>query len=169
MHDVPDNDGDIIAAGPLRARLAAGQVRIGWDEPDWLGPGGVRAPNGVAGSIVALADESVLVLRLEAQDAQQALATGEFAAPAVAWDFTPSARLDGGAPDDLRAFGHQYTEFALPVFSDAAMERWRLLPIRPSVVLPLGLVAPDGRTILLAPLLGFHEQVIAVPDREHPQ
>ena len=54
----------------------------------------------------------------------------------------------------MRAFGHQYTEFALPVFSDAEMSRWRLLPFRPSVVMPLGLVAPDGRTILLAPLHG---------------
>jgi hypothetical protein len=63
----------------------------------------------------------------------------------------------------MRAFGHQYTEFALPVFSDAALSRWRLLPIRPAVVMPLGLVAPDGRTILLAPLQRFHEQVIGVP------
>ena len=63
----------------------------------------------------------------------------------------------------MRAFGHQYTEFALPVFSDAAMSRWRLLPIRPPVVMPLGLVAPDGRTMLLAPLDWFHEQVIGVP------
>src|SRR5258708_6750004 len=63
----------------------------------------------------------------------------------------------------LRAFGYQYTEFALPVFSDAAMARWRLLGFRPAVVMPLGLVAPDGRTMLLAPLDAFHEQVIAVP------
>ena len=171
MHGVPAADESrTVAAGPLRARISASaEVRIGWDEPDWLGPGTLRTPAGVSGTVSALDGEPVIVLRLEAGAAQHGLATGDFATPAVAWHFDPSARLDGGAPDDLHAFGHQYTEFALPVFSDAAMERWRLLPIRPSVVLPLGLVAPDGRTILLAPLLGFHEQVIAVPHREHPQ
>ena len=34
---------------------------------------------------------------------------------------------------------------------------------RPAVVSPLALVAPDGRTLLLAPLGAFHDQVIAVP------
>jgi hypothetical protein len=170
MHGVPHSEVEIMAAGPLRARVTgAADVRIGWGEPDWLGPGVLRTPDGISGSIFAIAHEPVLVLRLEAGSAPPACGNGDFATPAVGWHFDPSARLDGGAPDDLRAFGHQYTEFALPVFSDAAMERWRLLPIRPSVVMPLGVVAPDGRTILLAPLRGFHEQVIAVPDREHPE
>src|SRR6185503_10618137 len=81
--------------------------------------------------------------------------------------FDPRGRTDGGAPEGLRAFGFQYTEFALPVFSDAAMARWRLLDFRPAVVMPFGLVAPDGRTLLLAPLDAFHEQVIAVPARSN--
>ena len=137
------------------------------DEPPnpWTaGGGGLSIAAGwVRGTIRALEDEPVVVLRLEAREARSGFATGDFATPAVAWHFDPMARDDGGAPEGVRAFGHQYTEFALPVFSDAAMSRWRLLPIRPAVVLPLGLVAPDGRAVLLAPLVGFHEQVIGVP------
>jgi hypothetical protein len=158
-------DGDrVLVAGPLRVRVTGGGVvRLGWDEPDWLGPGRVVAPgNSIVGDVRVIADEPVAVLRLEARVAQTGLATGDFATPAVAWHFDPGGRDDGGAPEGMRAFGHQYTEFALPVFSDAALSRWRLLPFRPAVVMPLGLVAPDGRTILLAPLDWFHEQVIGV-------
>ena len=174
-----------LTAGPLRVRMTGGVLRIGWDEPDWFGPARLRVPgeppnlwaaggsgfaitaDWVHASVRAHGDEPVVVLRLEAREARQGLATGEFARPAVAWHFDPMGRDDGGAPEGVRAFGHQYTEFALPVFSDAAMSRWRLLPIRPPVVLPMGLAAPDGRTVLLAPLRGFHEQVIGVPsDRE---
>ncbi len=171
-----------ITAGPLRAELAGDELRIGWDEPAWLGPGRLVVPGQPANrwatgdhgiSIVADwvqatvqtlgPEQPVLILRLEARAPRRGFGTGEFARPAVGWHFDPTRRSDGGAPDGMRAFGHQYTEFALPVFSDAALSRWRLLPIRPAVVLPLGLVAPDGRTLLLAPLRSFHEQVIAVP------
>jgi hypothetical protein len=155
----------VVTAGPLRALISeAGVVRIGWHEPDWLGPGQVVTPSAsIVGDVDALDDEPVLVLRLEARAAVGGIATGDFATPAVAWHFEPERRDGHGAPEGLRAFGHQYTEFALPVFSDAALSRWRLLPFRPAVVMPLGLVAPDGRTILLAPLDAFHEQVIGVP------
>ncbi len=117
----------------------------------------------ITASVFALAQEPVVVVRLQATEARGRIGTGDFATPAVAWHFMPSAREEGGAPAGLRAFGHQYTEFALPVFSDEALSRWRLLPFRPAVVMPLGLVAPDGRTLLLAPLESFHEQVIGVP------
>jgi hypothetical protein len=173
----------VVTAGPLRAAVDVdGALRIGWGEPDWLGPArltvaGARVDAGVepdqdairltAGWLHAtmrvLADEPVVVLRLEAREARDDLATGDFATPGVAWHFEPGRRADRGAPEGMRAFGHQFTEFALPVFSDAALSHWRLLPIRPPVVLPMGLVAPDGRTMLLAPLDAFHEQVIAVP------
>jgi hypothetical protein len=175
-----------VTAGPIRAAVTAGgELRIGWDEPDWLGPArlsvaGAHAPATVASDVPdrtvqlaadwllaeirASAGEPVVVLRLEARERRDGVGTGEFAVPGVAWHFEPTRRVAGGAPDGMRAFGHQYTEFALPVFSDAALSYWRLLPIRPPVVLPMGLVAPDGRTILLAPLDAFHEQVIAVPD-----
>ena len=186
---VPDvEDSYSLAAGPLRVDVtAAGELRIGWNESDrnesdWLGPGRLVTPNasaaervsasassvrvesgGFVGEVRALTDAPVVVLRLEATALRQGLATDGFAQPAVAWRFDPRGRADGGAPDGLRTFGFQYTEFALPVFSDAAMAKWRLLGFRPAVVMPLGLVAPDGRTILLAPLDAFHEQVIAVP------
>ncbi len=185
MQLVPDRDEDVhtIDAGPLRVRLGAdATLRIGWDEPDWLGPATLVSPgiaavgpverSGSAMTIAsdwlrsevrALPGEPVVVIRLEALSAQHGIGSNDFAAPAVAWHFRPDARAAGGAPDGLRGFGHQYTEFALPVFSDAALSRWRLLPFRPAVVVPLGLVAPDGRTLLLAPLESFHEQVIAVP------
>jgi hypothetical protein len=171
-----------VEAGPLRARVdGSGTLRIGFGEPDWLGPARLETPGlaapvvsgssgrvhlesgWVVGEVGALADEPVVVLRLAARDAASGFATGELATPAVAWRFDPGSRSEDGAPDGVRAFGHQYTEFALPVFSDAAMSRWRLLPFRPPVVMPLGLVAPDGRTLLLAPLNSFHEQVIVVP------
>jgi hypothetical protein len=157
----------VITAGPLRVDLTAGELRIGWDEPDWFGPARLVVPEAAADAISSdvreLDGEPVVVLRLAARRALRAIGTGEFAKPAVGWHIDPARRAAGGAPDGVRAFGHQYTEFALPVFSDEALSRWRLLPIRPAVVLPLGLVAPDGRTILLAPLTGFHEQVIGVP------
>jgi hypothetical protein len=176
----------VVTAGPVRAAVTSdGELRIGWDEPDWLGParltiaGAAAAPTITSSAseasvrltagwlraeVCALAEEPVLVLRLEAREPRDAIGTGDFATPGVAWRFEPALRADEGAPEGVRAFGHQYTEFALPVFSDAALSQWRLLPIRPPVVLPLGLVAPDGRTVLLAPLTGFHEQVISVPD-----
>jgi hypothetical protein len=185
MLGVPDARGDIhtLVAGPLRVQLAAeGALRIGWNEPDWLGPGRLVTPEASAPSRVsssasgvkvesdsiigeagAVADEPVVILRLVARESRSGITTNDFATPAVAWHFDPRGRADGGAPEGMRAFGHQYTEFALPVFSDAEMSRWRLLPFRPPVVMPLGLVAPDGRTILLAPLQSFHEQVIVVP------
>jgi hypothetical protein len=183
VSDVSDI-GHTVVAGPLRVHVTADAVlRIGWDEPDWLGPARLVTPqpsgpprvsaserlvmfesDWIVGEARALPHEPVLVLRLEARAASSGFATGVFEQPAIAWHFDPRNRLEGGAPDGLRAFGHQYTEFALPAFSDDAMSRWRLLPIRPPVVLPLGLVAPDGRTVLLAPLQSFHEQVISVPN-----
>lgn len=185
MRRVPDtaDRGHTVDAGPLRVHVtAAGVLQIGWGEPDWFGPGRLAGPDEsapvrvtasgaavalaserVRGSVRAIAGEPVAVLRLEAPAALHGLGTGDFATPSVAWHFDPMTRGAGRAPDGLRAFGYQYTEFALPVFSDDAMSRWRLLPFRPAVVMPLGAVAPDGRTILLAPLDAFHEQVIAVP------
>src|SRR5689334_16191424 len=161
----------VVTAGPLRAAVAPdGELRIGWDEPDWLGParlsiagapaavsvtqrdsGNVRvAADWVLADVDALVGEPVVVLRLAVREDRAGVGSGEFATPAVAWVFEPGRRGSHGAPDGMRGFGHQYTEFALPVFSDEALSHWRLLPIRPPVVLPMGLVAPDRRTILLA-------------------
>ena len=51
MLRVPDvGSGDhTLTAGPLRVRsTAAGVLRIGWDEPDWLGPGRLVTPDAIA-------------------------------------------------------------------------------------------------------------------------
>jgi hypothetical protein len=66
-------------------------------------------------------------------------------------------------PEGTLAFGHSYTEFALPTRSAPDCAGFFLLPFRPAVVFPLWLVLPDGRALLLAPLDAFHEQVVAVP------
>src|SRR5947207_362160 len=105
MPGVPDaGDGNRrIVAGPLRAELTAGVLRIGWDEPDWFGPAQFVAPDaGFLGDVGALADEPVVVLRVEAREPREGIATGDFATPAVAWHFEPRARAAGGAPEDVR-------------------------------------------------------------------
>src|SRR5882724_2574921 len=151
MRVVPEPQGDShsIVAGPLRARLSTeGVLRIGWDEPDWLGPATLHVPgarespmvwaaddrplmsagmDGISSSVSALPGEPVILVDLEASEARGGIGTGDFAMPGVAWHFRPSDREAGGAPAGLRAFGHQYTEFALPVFSDEALSRWRPL------------------------------------------
>ncbi len=127
----------------------------------WEGP---RLP--VATSVRAYADLPLLVFRLEAREPIREFATGTFAAPRVAWPaFRPDARAPGGVPEGTRGYGHQYTEFAFPTFSDASLSNFFQFPHRPSVIAPLWLNAPDGRSLMLAPLDGFHEQVIAVPPR----
>jgi hypothetical protein len=106
----------------------------------------------------------LLVFRCEALEDLHGLATGAFDQPALAWPWLrPDLRRAGGVPDGTRAVGHQYTEFALPTFSDAGLAGFFLLPFRPAVVEPLWLTTPDGPCLLLAPLDAFHEQVIAVP------
>src|SRR4051794_36167434 len=121
----------LLRAGPLRVRVTpAGEVRVGWDEADWLGPGRLTVPDAsdaprvfatadavaiesswITAGVRAMVDEPVVVLRLEARSARDGLATGDFATPAVGWHFDPANRDPGGAPEDLRGFGHQYTEF----------------------------------------------------------
>jgi len=175
--------GQRIEAGPLEVHVnATGVVRIGWDQPDWLGPARLVTPadpsrtrvephtdrvaitaDAVLAEVRALPDEPVVVLRLAARAPITGLRTADFARPSVAWHVEPAARAAGGAPDGMHAFGHQYTEFALPVFSDATLSHWRLWPFRPPVVIPFGLIAPDGRTMLFAPLQSLHEQVVVVP------
>jgi hypothetical protein len=115
-------------------------------------------------AVRAYRDRALLVFRLEASEEVHGVATGLFDAPAVAWPWLrPVARRPGGAPQGLRSGGYQSTEFAFPVMGDAACAGMVFVPHRPPVVLPLWFTAPDGRTLLLAPLEGFHEQIAAVP------
>jgi len=122
------------------------------------------APLPVRTTVHAYRDRSLLVFRLEASTALRGVATRVFDDPSVAWPWLrPDLRAKKGLPDGTSVFGHQYTEFAMPTASDPSCANFFLLPIRPAVVEPLFVVAPDGRTLLLAPLDAFHDQVIAVP------
>lgn len=114
----------------------------------------------------AYRDRPLLVFRIEAPDGLAALATGELARPGVVWPWMHAhARAEGGLPEGTVAYGHAYTEFALPVFSDPSLAGFLILPEppRPAIVQPMALVAPDGRALWLLPLDAFHEQVMAVP------
>src|SRR6476646_7352719 len=126
-----------------------GAIRIGWGEPDWLGPmrfsaaAGQPAPftgedrlgafdghrfeaDGVNGSARAYRDRPVAVLRIEATRPLSGRATGTFVRPGVAWTMSPLERLDDGVADGTGAFGFQYTEFAMPTFADASLQGWFL-------------------------------------------
>lgn len=134
-------------------------LALAWDE----------TPLAVRCSVRAYRDRPLLVFRLEAAADLDGFATQIFDAPAVAWPWLrPDRRAAHGLPEGTRVFGNQYTEFALPSISDPDCAGFLLLPFRPAAVMPLLFSAPDGRTLLVAPLDAFHEQVIAVPRaREH--
>lgn len=162
--------------GPIALRFephgdgAPAPGATGFDGADDLGAfrGVALASAGLAlpveASVRAYAGSPLLVFRLEAKAALSELATGEFARVSVAWPaFDPEARAAGGVPEGTRTYGHQFTEFALPVSGDDRCRGYTFAPHRPAVVEPLLFIAPDLRTLLLSPLDGFHEQVIAVP------
>jgi hypothetical protein len=186
------------AAGGLRfALFDDGHARIGWGEPDWLGPVALalekEAPPALRGwepfsgeddlgpfrglalgfsplpwpvraSVRAYTDQPVLVFRSEATDELVGLATGELTRPALVWPWlSPGRRDPGGAPPGARGFGHQLTEFSFPTLSGDRLADFFLFPNRPAALAPLWLIAPGGRCLMLAPLDGFHDQVIAVP------
>ena len=140
-----------------------GAVRIGWGEPDWLGPIRSHTGDGVTASIEH-ADDRLVVLKLAADRDLQGIASGNFAQPTNYWSFATAERAADGVPADATGFGFQYCEFAMPTITDASLQGWFLFPARPSLVLPMMLIAPDGRTMLIAPLNSFHEQVMAVED-----
>ena len=155
------------AADGLRATVGAdGAVRVAWrGSDDWFGPATPPGDEGLRCTVRADASgRPLLVFRLEATADLTGLASGSFAEPARSWPhFRPADRADGGVAEGTTAFGFQYSEFAFPTSTDAGLARWLLLPHRPTVVWPLWLRAPDGATLLLAPLDGFHEQVVGVP------
>jgi hypothetical protein len=145
----------------LAAEIDGATVRIGWGEPDWLGPGTPLAAPGIEWSITAA--EEALVLTLSNVADGHGIGTGTFAEPAVGLAFDPKARLRAGCPDGMVAFGFQYTEFALPTRAGADLDDWFLLDFRPPVVVPMLLIGPDLRTLLIGPVDWFHEQVLVPP------
>lgn len=153
------------AADGLRATVERdGTVRIGWgDHDDWFGPATPPALDGVRCEVRAEHERPVVVFSITAERDLTGIATGTFAEPAVAWPhFRPRDRPSGGQPNGTRAFGFQYSEFCFPAHADGDLAGWGLLQHRPAVVWPLWLRAPDGRTLLLAPLDHFHEHVVGV-------
>ena len=114
-------------------------------------------------SVRAYADRPMLVFRSEATADVSDLATGAFDQPSVGWPvFTPGERRSGGVPDGARALVFQHCEFGLPCQAGADLDGFFLLPHRPPTGWPLLLAAPDGRTLLVAPLDAFHEQTIGL-------
>ncbi|HVV36505.1 MAG TPA: hypothetical protein VHC63_07850 [Acidimicrobiales bacterium] len=124
----------------------------------WLGDIRAEVTGGVDASI-DVHDDRLTVLTLRATRDLTGVATGDFSDPSNYWTFTPAA------PDGSVGFGYQYTEFGMPTIADGSLQGWFFFPARPSLVLPMMLIAPDDRTLLLAPLSGFHEQVGAVDGR----
>jgi hypothetical protein len=145
----------------LVAAVEGATVRVGWGEPDWLGPG--AALLGVDADSTITAEDDALVLTLSHREGSTGIGSGVFETPTVGLGFEPNARVDGGCPEGMVAFGFQYTEFALPTRAGPALDDWFLLDFRPPVVVPMLLIAPDHRTVLLGPLDWFHEQVIVPP------
>lgn len=114
-------------------------------------------------SVWALDELPVVVFRTEATIDLVGIATGTFDQPAVGWPvFTPAERLDGGVDPAARALAFQCCEFAFPAGAGASLDGFFLLPHRPPTGWPLSLSAPDGRTLLLAPLDSFHEQLVGL-------
>ncbi len=105
-------------------------------------------------------------LHLRADHDLTELATDRFDRPVnyVAW-----RPADGPDAADVRVGGTIWTQFALPVDSDAQL-RFRFdhgdFLVSPEVVFPLWIRRSDGASCLLAPLNHFHEQIVAVVDGE---
>jgi hypothetical protein len=115
-------------------------------------------------TVRAYRDLPVLIFGIEAGAELSKLATGAFERTSVAWPtLMPLARSVNGAPGGLRSYAHQWTEFAIPLFGDAACGGYTRAGHRPPVATPLLFLAPGGRTLLLGSLNHFHEQTIALP------
>ena len=176
---------------PDRATGTAGAVTIGWGESDWFGPGRLARgaesldmslsdpvaisddigaatsvvvhAGDVIGSVRAYRDVPIIVFRLEAARDLSGLETGAFDVPAIGWPvFTPGDRADGGVDPGSSALVFQSCEFGFPSGRGTALDRFFLLPHRPPTGWPLLLAAPDGRTLMIAPLDNFHEQTIGL-------
>ena len=165
---------------------ADGTVKVGLDGEDWFGPGRPSLPSGVGEPVTAVdqlgaaksvtvvdsdvrcsvraySDRPMLVFRCEAKTDLADITTGAFDQPSVAWPtFTPGERADGDAPHALRALVFQHCEFALPSNAGPSLDGWFLLPHRPPTGWPMLLTRGDGRTLLIAPLDAFHEQIIGL-------
>ena len=162
------------------------RVRVGWDETDWFGPGTTSRPatatvrgegidelgtwvsalvadGDVRCSVRAYRDRPLVVFRTEAATDLEGIDSGSFDEPSVGWPvFVPAQRRPGGAPSGMRAVAFQHCEFGLPTNAGPDLDGFFLLPHRPPTGWPLLLSAPDGRTLLVAPLDAFHDQTVGL-------
>lgn len=177
----------LTAAEGLSVDIAVdGTVRLGVDGEDWFGPGRpslsprvgeptttndqfgaakvVTVTTGdVRCSVRAYAERPLIVFRCEATRDLANLSTGEFDQPSVAWPtFAPTERANDATPTGLRALVFQHCEFGLPSNAGPSLDGWFLLPHRPPTGWPLLLTRQDNRTLLVAPLDAFHEQIIGL-------
>lgn len=163
--------GSLSIAGARRPGTGAGTESHGGDDLgdyravdlEWSG-----LPYPLRTRLRAYAERPLLVFELSAPQALSGIGSATFALPAVAWPhFAPLQRRPGGVVENTVSYAHQWTEFALPLFGDAQGGGFLFAPHRPPAVQPFMLIAPDGRTLMLAPLDYFHEQIVAVPhDRD---
>lgn len=165
-----------------------GSVRIGVDGGDWFGPGRCDRP-GTPGEVAQVIDDlghaaevlvadgdigcsvrtypdrGLAVFAIEAMRDLDGLRTGAFERPSVGWPvFTPSQRRNDDTVDGLRSLTFQHCEFALPSTAGADLDGFFLLPTRPPTGWPLLVSDRRRRTLMLAPLDHFHEQVIGLND-----
>ncbi|MEO5898900.1 MAG: hypothetical protein ABIR68_02070 [Ilumatobacteraceae bacterium] len=125
--------------------------------------GAAAVEHDVVCSVRAYAERPLMVFTIEATSDISGLATGHYDEPSVGWPvFTPSERRAGGVPSGTRALVFQASEFGFPSGAGTDLDRFFLLPHRPPTGWPLLLGAPDGRTLLLAPLDHFHDQTIGL-------
>jgi hypothetical protein len=165
---------------------ADGSVTVGLDQEDWFGPGRASLPvrlgqpmtavdslgpstsvivvdDQVRCSLRAYVDVPLIAFRCEAMRDLTGLASGAFDQPTLAWpSFRPLERSSALSPANLRALVFQHCEFALPSNAGPSLDGWFLLPHRPPTGWPLLLTRSDGRTLLVAPLNAFHEQIIGL-------
>lgn len=168
----PEDDPRRIASphGPSAVIDPDGVVRIEWGEADWFGPGHLVLPDSLTagtdlGATVEVDPEhGQLVFRLVSHRDLTGLATtGSFDQPSVGWPvFHPTERLEGGIDPTARGLAFLGCEFALPTRARADLDGWTTLPGRPATAWPLLVRANDGRTLMLAPLDHFHEQIIGI-------
>ncbi|MCB0978351.1 MAG: hypothetical protein KDB02_12920 [Acidimicrobiales bacterium] len=149
----------------ILATVDDGFLRIGTAaHPDWFGPSPGPVEDGrVRRTLQRFDGGSVIVCRSEALVDLDATSTGAYDQPSMPWPvFTPAERLPGGSPEGMRALAYQHCEFGLPSTSGDTFDGFFLLPHRPPTGWPLLATAPDGTTILVAPLDAFHDQVVGL-------
>lgn len=141
------------------------RIGVGGHGDDWLGPGTAVGHEGTGWDRPIVATPGGRLDLAFVGPVGAGIANGTFTDLVLGWRFDPSARGGAGIPSGTTAIGFQVAEFAFPTRSDASMASWFVLPHRPSALGLLLLVAPDGTSLLVAPITPHqHASTIAVGD-----